>query len=229
MVLADDNFVTIVAAVEQGRVTFDNVRRTTFFLVATGAAEVLIILGALALGWPVPFVPAQLLWLNLVTDGLEDVALAFEPGEPDVLRRPPRPRGEGIISRLLWERTALSAVVITVGTLALFRAELDRTGSLTHAQTVALTTLVIFEMFQAGNARSERRSLFRLSPISNPFLFIATVAAVGIHVAALYLPLTQFVLRVAPIPLDVWWRIIAVAASILVVVELHKWLRRERR
>jgi Ca2+-transporting ATPase len=226
IVLANDNFITIVNAVEEGRVTFDNVRRTTFFLIATGAAEVLIILGALALGWPAPLVPAQILWLNLVTDGLEDEALAFEPGEPDVLERPPRSPREGIISRLLWERTVLTALVIAVGTLALFRWELARSGSLLQAQTVALTTLVVFEAFQAGNARSERRSLFRLNPFSNRFLLVGTVAAVGIHLVALYVPPAQFVLRVAPIDIAAWIRIILVAATVIVAVEVHKWLRR---
>jgi len=226
MVLADDNFITIVNAVEEGRVTFDNLRRTTFFLIATGAAEVLIILGALALGWPAPLVPAQILWLNLVTDGLEDEALAFEPGEPDILRRPPRSPREGIISPLLWERTVLTALVIAVGTLALFHWELDRSGSLLQAQTVALTTLVIFEAFQAGNARSEQRSLFRLNPFSNRFLLVGTVVAVGIHFAALYFPPTQFVLRVTPVDIAAWMRIILVAATVILAVELHKWLRR---
>lgn len=229
MILADDNFVTIVSAVEEGRITFDNVRRTTFFLIATGAAEVLIILGALALGWPAPLLPAQILWLNLVTDGLEDEALAFEPGEPDVLLRPPRSPREGIISRLLWERTLLTAVVIAVGTLALFRWELDRGGSLLQAQTVALTTLVMFEAFQAGNARSERRSVFRLNPFSNRFLIVATVAALGIHMAALYIPATQYVLRVTPIDAAAWARIILVAASVIMAVEAHKWIRRTSR
>jgi P-type E1-E2 ATPase len=106
MVLADDNFVSIYAAVEEGRITFDNLRKVTFFLVSTGAAAIMMILTSLSLGWPLPMVPAQLLWLNLVTNGLQDLALAFEPGEPDVLKRPPRPRAEGVMSRLLWERTS---------------------------------------------------------------------------------------------------------------------------
>jgi magnesium-transporting ATPase (P-type) len=226
MVLADDNFVSIAAAVEEGRVTFDNVRKATFFLVGTGAAVVLTILSVLVLGWPLPFLPAQLLWLNLVTNGLQDVALAFEPSEPDVLRRRPRSRKEGILSRLLWERTALTALVLAVGTLLLFRWELDRTGSLIQAQTVALTTMVVFQAFQAGNARSDTRSLFRMSPFSNPFLFISTVAAMAVHIGALYFPPTQFVLRVEPIDLDAWLRIVLTASTILVAVELHKFLRR---
>jgi calcium-translocating P-type ATPase len=228
MVLADDNFASIYAAVEEGRITFDNVRKVTFFLISTGAASIVVILAALAFGWPIPFVAAQLLWLNLVTNGLQDVALAFEPGERGVTQRPPRPRAEGVISRLLWERTAIAGLVMAAGTLALFHWELERGSTLVQAQTVALTTLVIFQMFHVGNARSEHRSVFRLSPFSNPFLFAATAAAFVVHVAALYLRPTQFVLRVEPISVEAWLRILLVAATIIVVVEVHKLLRRPR-
>ncbi len=140
MVLTDDNCVSIVAAVEEERVTFDNVRKVTFFLLSANSAEVVTVLVALALGWPLPLLAAQLLWLNLVTDTLPVTALAFEPGEPgepDALRRPPRSPREGILTRPLWERIGVSAVVMGVGTLALFGWELDSTGSLREARTVA--------------------------------------------------------------------------------------------
>jgi magnesium-transporting ATPase (P-type) len=228
MVLTDDNFVSIHAAVEEGRITFDNLRKVTFFLISTGAGALVAILAALFLEWPMPFLPAQLLWLNLVTNGLQDVALAFEPGEPGVLRRSPRDPREGIISRLLWQRTLLAGLVMAAGTLALFRWELDGGSDLASAQTVALTTMVIFQMFHVGNSRSEHRSILALNPFSNPFLFAATATAFVVHVAALYSPWTQFVLRVEPIGLDAWARIIAVAASIVVVIELDKLLRRRR-
>jgi Ca2+-transporting ATPase len=226
MVLTDDNFVSIYAAVEEGRVTFDNLRKVTFFLISTGAALLAAILATVGLGWPLPMRPAQLLWLNLVTNGLQDVALAFEPGDPGVLRRPPRPRAEGIISRLLWERTALAGLVMAGGTVGLFGWELARGAELGQAQTVALTTMVMFQVFHVGNARSERRSLLSLSPLSNPFLFAATAGALGVHVAALYLPWTQFVLRVEPIGRDAWWRILVTAGSILAAVEADKLVRR---
>lgn len=138
-------------------------------------------------------------------------ALAFEPGEKGVLRRSPRHPAEGVLSRLLWERTLLAGLVMAAGTLMLFRWELDLTNSLARAQTVALTTMVIFMAFHAGNARSETTSLFRLGPILNPFLFVATVATVGVHVAALYFSPTQYILRVEPIELAAWVRIVAVA------------------
>ncbi|GBD22992.1 putative cation-transporting ATPase F [bacterium HR29] len=230
IVLADDNFVTIFAAVREGRVTFDNIRKVTYFLISTGAASLVTLPAALILGWPVPFVAAQLIWLNLVTNGLQDVALAFEPGDPDVLDRPPRPTREGIISPVLWERTFFVGLVMAAGTLALFRWELDRPDTtLAEARTVALTVLVLFQVFHVGNSRSEWQSVFLRNPLSNPFLFYATAAAVGIHVAAIYAPPTQYVLRVEPIDAGAWSRIVVTAASVIAVSELHKLLRGPRR
>jgi cation-transporting ATPase F len=142
------------------------------------------------------------------------------------MRRRPRPREEGILSPVLWERMILSGVVMAAGTLWLFDWTLETTGSLDLARTVAMTTVVIYQVFQAWNARSTTRSIFQISPLSNRYLFIANAASLAIHVAALYLPPTQFVLRVEPIALEVWWRIALVAASLLVMVELHKLVRR---
>lgn len=115
-----------MAAIEEGRVTFDNLRKATFFLVSTGAATIVAILFGVWAQWPL-MLPAQLLRLSLVTNGLQDVALAFEPGERGVLERPPRRLREGVLSRLLWQRAALAGTVMAVATLVLYRWELDRT------------------------------------------------------------------------------------------------------
>jgi Ca2+-transporting ATPase len=189
-------------------------------------AEVLTILAALALNWPLPLIAVQILWLNLVTDSAQVLALAVEPGEPDVMRRPPRGRGVGVLSRRLWERVVLSGAVMTAGTLFLYRWDLDATGSEMHARTVALTTMVLFQMYQAVNMRSETRSVFHIPPLSNPYLFAAIAVSLTIHLAALYIGPTQVLLRVEPIELMSWLRIIVVAATILVVVEIHKRIRR---
>ncbi|MDW8339501.1 MAG: HAD-IC family P-type ATPase, partial [Thermoleophilia bacterium] len=196
IVVTDDNFASIVAAVREGRVAFDNVRKTTFFLISSGAASIVAVLASIVLRFPLPFLPTQLLWLNLVTNGVQDVALAFEPGEKDVLERPPRPRREGIVSRVLWARTAVAGLVMAVGTLALFLHEWSQTDDLDRARTVALTTMVLFQAFHVGNCRSEHGSVVSKSPFSNRFLFLGTAAALGIHAAALYLPPTQYLLRV---------------------------------
>jgi len=226
IVLADDNFVTIAAAVEEGRAATDNLRKATFFLLSTGAATAVILPTALFLGLPLPFYPAQLLWLNLVTNGIQDIALAVEPKERDLMARRPRPRREGILSALLWERIALSGIVMALGTLWIFERTLTTFGSLDLARTVALTTMVLYQTFQVGNARSSTQSLFRIPPLSNRFLFIATAAALIVHIAALHVPVLQFALRVQPIPLELWPRMILVAVTIVFAVELHKVIRR---
>jgi magnesium-transporting ATPase (P-type) len=226
MVLADDNFVSIHAAVEGGRVTFDNVRKVTFFLLSTGVGTFMVIPIAMVLGWPLIMVPAQLLWLNLVTKGLQDLALAFEPGEPDVLDHPPRKRREPIITPLLWWRTLLVGATMTVGGLIMFDWALGQDMSIEQARTVALTTLVVFQAFHLGSSRSERRSVLQVPLTSNRFLLLAQLGALGAHIGALYLPFTQMVLRVEPISAGAWWRLALIASSVLVVVELDKLLRR---
>jgi len=231
IVLADDNFVSIRNAVEEGRVAFDNVRNATFFLISTGAASILIFFITLFVGalspsieaTLIPLLPAQLLWLNLVTNGLQDVALAFEPGDRSVLYRKPRPRNEGVISRLLWERTVLVGIWMSLIAVWLFFSELEK--GITHAQTALLTTLVLFQNFHVGNSRSEYRSAFLLSPLRNPFLLIAAISALSIHTLALYLPFTQFILRVQPLPLETWIQIVPMALSVVALVEIHKWIR----
>lgn len=226
MVLTDDNFVSISAAVEEGRVAFDNLQKVTFFLISTAVALILTILSTLFLGWPLPFVAAQLLWINVVTDGVQDLALAFEPPEPDLMRQQPRNTQEGILSRLHWERIGITAIVMATGTLWLFDWALREYGSIVQAQSIAVTTMVIFQAFHVGNARSTTRSAFRINLFSNRFLLISAVAALAIHIGALYFGPTQYILRVEPIQLDAWLRIVPVAATIILAIELHKLVRR---
>jgi magnesium-transporting ATPase (P-type) len=228
MVLADDNFVSIYDAVGEGRVVFDNVRKVTFFLISTGVAAIVVLLYALAAGLPMPLLPAQLLWLNVVTNGLQDVALAFEPGERDVLDQPPRRRDEPVVPALLWERTAFTGLTMAIGTIVMFHWALEQGFSEEQLRATALTTLVVFMAFHVGNSRSERRSLFRMPPLSNPFLFVATAGALTIHALALRWQPTQFVLRIEPIGLEAWVRLVLIASTVIVVSEAHKALRRAR-
>jgi magnesium-transporting ATPase (P-type) len=225
MVITDDNFATIFSAVEEGRVAFDNVRKTTFFLISGNVAAVLAVLASLVGGLALPFVAVQLLWLNLVTNGVQDIALAFEPGERHLIDRPPRPRREGIISPVLWERTVIAAVVMAGGTLLMFHLQLARDAGLDEARSVALSTMVIFQALHVGNSRSETLSAFAKSPFSNRFLFVGTLGAVAIQVAALYMPVTQFALSLEPIAALTWVEILAVSLSVIVVVEIHKLAR----
>jgi Ca2+-transporting ATPase len=225
MVITDDNFSSVYAAVEEGRTAFRNIRMATFFLLSTGAADVLIILSSLALRWPLPLLPAQILWCNVVTNGIADVALGFEKGNPSLYRRPPRPTDEGVLDRNLIERLALVAVWLTIGTLAVFYWVAQMGGSLDLARVSALTTLVLFQKFHVFNCRSEDVSIFKTNLFSNKVLFLGVTASLLIHVAALYLPWTQTLLHFQPLPWQVWIAAIGVAATAIIVNELHKWLR----
>ena len=228
MVLTDDAFVSIANAVEEGRVVFDNVRKVTYFLLSTGAAAIVAIITSIAAGMPLPYVPAALLWLNVVTNGMQDVALAFDPGDPDVLDRPPRRREEGVVSRVLWERTVLTGVTMAAGSLWLFLWAID--AGLTEGQQrgAALTTLVIAMAAHVYNARSEYRSIVLTHVRGNRFLLIATIFALTIHISASYWGPTQAVLQIEPVTGPGWWRIAIVAVAVVLVSELHKAVRSRR-
>ena len=227
MVITDDNFATIYAAVEEGRTVFANISKATFFLISSGIGEVITILTSLALRFPLPLLPAQILWLNVVTNGVEDVALAFEPGEEKEYRRPPRDPKAGILSRLLIERSLIVGLVMAAGTLGMFMWARNGGASLEYARVVALTTMVTFQIFHVFNSRSSQTSIFRMNPLSNRFLFIGTLLSFAVHLGAMYFEPTQILLRLEPLDLDTWLRIVPLALSVLVVVEIHKLIRRK--
>ena len=229
MVIADDNFASIFAAVKEGRIVFDNIRKVVFFLMPTGIAAILSIIAAVALGMPMPYLPAQLLWINLVTNGLQVIALAFEPGEKDVDRRPPRDPNEGIMSAVLIQRTIIVGMLIALGVIAKFYYSFTfEQVSLDKARTLAVTTMVFFQFFQAWNSRSEYRSIFTLSPFSNPFLLYALLAATFAQLAVIYVPTLQWLFRTEILEWEDWAIVLTVSASVIVVVEIDKLLRRRK-
>jgi magnesium-transporting ATPase (P-type) len=226
MVLADDNFATITAAIEEGRIVFANVRKVTYFLLSTGVGEVLAVLLALAVGWPLPFVAAQILWINLVTNGLQDIALAFEPGEPELIRRPPRPPREPVLTRRLLIRLGYVGIVLTAGALAMFWWTYRQTDNLELARTVAMTQMVVFQFFHVFNCRSLDRSLFTLPPLSNRFLFVSLVAATAAHLTVLHAPPLQRVFHTIPLDGVQWLMVVAVGLTIILAAEIDKWINR---
>ncbi len=228
MVLSDDNFASITAAVEEGRVVFNNIRKVTYFLLSTGVGLVLAIMLALFFGWPLPFVAVQVLWINLVTKGLQDVSLAFEPGEPGQLDMPPRPPKEGVFHRPVLIRMITIGAFLGAVTLAVFWWAYQSTGDLILAQTIAMTQMVIFQFFHVGNCRSLHRSVFTISPFTNKALFLAVGAALIAHIAILYISPLQTLFQTAPLTLEHWAYIVAISLSIVVVAELDKWLLRRR-
>jgi len=225
MVITDDNFASIFHAVEEGRIVFDNIRKVTLFLIPTGFAAILSILVSMLLEIPIPYVAAQLLWINLVTNGLQDVALAFEPGEKDIIRRKPRNPKEGIMSRLMLARSIVVGILIAAGVIYNFHGALSAGASLEHARTIAMTTMVLFQFFQAWNSRSETRSVFLINPLSNPFLFYSMVAAFLAQIAVIYVPSFQWLFRTEALTIAQWVRISLVALTVIAVVEIDKYVR----
>jgi potassium/sodium efflux P-type ATPase len=228
-VLADDNFASIFAAVEEGRVVYDNIKKVTLFLISCGFGELIAIIATLLMGFPIPYIAAQILWLNLVTNGLQDVALAFEPAEKGVLRRLPRPPKEGILAGLMVQRTFLMGIVMAAGTVFIFILNLNSDVSLEQARTVALTTMVFFQFYQALNCRSETQSIFKMNPLSNPFLLFSMLAAFFAHLAVLYVPVLQWIFRTVPLTAKEWKEIGALTITIVIAVEIDKWIRRRRK
>jgi len=229
MVLADDNFASITAAVEEGRVVFSNIRKVTYFLLSTGAGLVLAILSSLIGPWPLPFLATQILWINLVTNGLQDVALAFEKNEGGLLDEPPRDPKEGVLNREVLVRLAWIGLLIAVATVGVFTWMLAQGASLQVARSVAMTQMVMFQFFHVLNARSFRRSIFRVPLSANPFLAVSLMLALTAHIGALHLPFMQRIFMTVPLTLEQWALVVGVGASIIVASEIDKFFLRRRR
>ena len=233
LVLSDDNFATLVGGIEEGRVAYDNIRKVIYLAISTGGAEVVLMALAIVSGLPyLPLLPVQLLWLNLVTNGIQDIALAFEANEGDVLDRKPRDPQEPIFDRVMIERTVIAALtmgLVSYWTFVFLLPDEPTPNEVAMARNSLLLLLVLFQNIHLGNCRSETKSAFRLSPLRSPILLAGTISALTIHVAAMYLPLGQSVLHTAPVSLERWGVLLLLSLSILPASELHKWWMFTRR
>jgi P-type Ca2+ transporter type 2C len=230
LVLADDDFTTIVAAVERGRTIYDNIVSFVRFQLATNIGAILTILGARLLGLPTPFTPIQILWVNLIMDGPPAMALGVDPARPDTMTRPPRDPSAQILDRDRFLRLLLSGVVMAVGTLALFRwgsaVRPDDDGA--FAITLAFTTFVLFQFFNAVNARVESTTVFSRHTLRNGKLWAALAGVFVLQVAAVYLSPLQAIVDTVPLDIEHWLLAGATASSILIVEEMRKVLARRR-
>jgi len=223
MVLPADNFASIVAAVEEGRVIFANIRKCVFFLLSCNLAEIMIIFFAILLGWPIPLLPIHLLWLNLVTDAFPAFALGMENKEPDVMKVAPRDPRESIINRGMRLMIALQSTVMTVAVLGAFRCALGAGLELDAARTVAFATLIISELLRSFSTRSERHSLLTIGVFGNRYLNAGIAASFALLLLALYSPLGG-VLRTVPAGAGEWAIIAAFAVLPLLAGEAGKKL-----
>lgn len=222
MVLTDDDFASIVAAVEEGRVIFSNLKRVVFYLLSTNTGEILVMLLSLIVGLPLPLIAVQVLFINLVTDAFYDIGLAVEPKHADVLHRPPRRPDEPLISRKMLYRFALVAVPMSIGTLSLFIWQLP--NGLDRARTFAFIGMAMFQWFNAFNARSESRSLLQLGVFSNKWLVLALLVTASLQASVVYLPPLQVLFRTVPLGGVDWLVLFGVTVTILIVEEVRKRL-----
>ncbi len=227
LIIADDNFASIVNGIEEGRTAYDNVRKIVWLLLATAVGELVLFLLSTAMGLPIPLTPVQLLWLNVVTQGIQDVALAFERKEPGVLRRPPRSPAEEILDRRMIEQVLMSGFVMGLGSFLVFYWLVEVSGwSHFSASNVLLLALVLFENVHVFNSRSELRSVFRVPLAANPFVVASVFLAQGLHLGAMYTPGLRSVLDIEPVNIGTWLTMLGISLSILVTAEVYKRYRR---
>jgi Ca2+-transporting ATPase len=204
VVLQDDRFETIGAAIEEGRVIFANIRKFVFYLFSCNLAEVLVLLVAGIAGLPVPLLPLQILWLNLVTDTFPALALALEPADPEVMRRPPQDPEEALLSRAMLRSIALYAVLITAATLAAFVWALRSPERADRAVTMSFLALSLAQIFHLGNARSRDAMLSFRALLSNRYALGAVILTLGLQVMALHFPPLARILRTHPLTVEEW-------------------------
>ncbi len=230
MVLADDNFASIAHAVEEGRTVYDNLKKAILFILPTNGGEALIILAAIVLGFhQLPLTPVQILWVNMITAVTLALSLAFEPPERNVMQRPPRTAYEPMLNlHLIW-RVSFVSVILMSGTFGLFLWEMDQGATIEHARTVAVNTLVMFEIFYLFNSRYITDSVFNWAGFTgNRYVLIAIAVLVVFQLGFTYLSSLQSLFGTTAIDLSIWLRIFLVASSVLFLVELEKYFVRYR-
>jgi Ca2+-transporting ATPase len=230
MVITDDDFASIVGAVEQGRIIYGNILRFLHYLLSCNFSEVLTVFVALMIGWPLPLVALQILWLNFITDVFPAFALALEPSAPDVMTRPPRDPRESLLTPPVVRLIVWQGLLITGVTLLAFGVGMRWHGTegegLRQAITMAFMTLALSQVFHVFNARSQTRSAFDGRLFTNGWLWSAVVLCLILQAAAVYVPLLQQVLHTVPPAVPDWGVIAACAVTPVGVVELVKAIRR---
>jgi Ca2+-transporting ATPase len=218
MILADDNFATIVKAVEEGRGIYDNIRKFIRLLLSTNLDEILLVAGATLLGLPIPMLPIQVLWLNIVSDGLPALALSIDPYDEDIMERKPRNPKEGIFNGMLLF-VLMAAVVAFLGSMLLLLVWRNtHFVDLRRLRTIIFTSTVLFELIFVFNCRSEKYSVFRMNPLRNKALLLAVLASFVLQLIVVYVPFLQPLFETVALTASDWMIVLAIAASGLLVL-----------
>jgi Ca2+-transporting ATPase len=226
IIITDDNFASIVAGIEEGRYAYANIRKVTWFLISTGAASLILIGGTVALALPMPLSAVQWLWLNLVTNGIQDVALAFEAGEEGAMRQPPRDPKEGIFDRRMITHVLLGGITMAVLCFGLWVYLMNSGVEVNSARNILLAFFVLIQFFYVLTCRSETASAFSISWRRNPVLIGGALTALSVHILSMNWSVMQSVLRLEPLSLDKWFGLAALATIVFIVMETYKrWQR----
>jgi len=211
MILTDDNFATIIDAVKEGRGVYDNIRKFIRFLLSANFDEIIVTSIAIFAGLPLPLLPLQILWINLITDGLPALALSVDPKEPHIMKRKPRDPKRGIISGMLLF-ILFASILAVISSLGLFIWEFNSSGNLDKARTMALTGTIMFEFFFIFNCRSERHSVFRMNILSNKKLIYAIILSVILQISIIYIPMFQTIFKTVALNITDWIKIILLSS-----------------
>ena len=222
MVLLNNNLSTISAAVKQGRIIFDNIRKIIVYLMADSFSEIILILGSLLMGLPLPILATQIFWINLVTDGFPDLALTMEPGEPEVMTEPPRAKDEPIMNKQMKILIFIIGIVTDLGLFGLYLGLLKTGFDIIHIRTIMFTALAIDSLLYVFSVRTMRSSIFRVNPFKNKWLNIAVIAGALVQLAAVYLPPLQKLFSTIPLGATEWGIILVLSLVKIVGIEVTK-------
>ncbi len=231
VILTDDNFATIVNAVEEGRIIFSNIKKFVFFLLSCNIGEILLVFISIIIGWEVPLVPIQLLWLNLVTDSFPAMALGVENAEPGIMNHPPRDTKEPILDRSMMTGIVFQAIAISIASLLSYYWAMKMYGvgrGLVHARSVVFTTLIVSELLRAFSSRSQTYTLFKIGLFSNMRMVQAVFTSFVLTAIVLYIPVLNGIFDVMPLTLRDWEVVITFAFIPMLVGELYKDLFRNK-
>ncbi|QFR49641.1 HAD-IC family P-type ATPase [Sulfurimonas lithotrophica] len=227
MILTDDAFSSIVNGIEEGRVAYDNIRKVIHLLISTGFAEIVLIMLSMLFFTPIPLLPVQLLWLNLVTNGIQDVALGFERAEPGVLERKARDPKEPIFNAVMISRVVVGGLYMGISAFAVFYTLLSYGYTEDMARNITLFLMVLFENVHVFNSRTEKHSIFKINHRKNKFLWMSVIVAQGLHLISMYTPFMQNILDIKPIDAEIWLILLVIALALIAVMEFEKILRKK--
>lgn len=228
IILTDDNFASIVNGIEEGRRAHDNIRKVIYLLISTGFAELVLVMLSFLLGMPLPLLPVQLLWLNLVTNGIQDVMLGLEKAEPNILQRKPRPPKEPIFNALMMRRIVVGGVYIGITAFSLFYLLLQSGESVESARNITLLLMVLYENVHLFNSRSETNYLHKIRYRSSFTLIVLVIFTQLLHIVCMYIPFMQTVLSVEPVTFKTWLLLALASFSLVLVMEIDKYLNRQK-